>query len=505
MLQGQPKVNFAVLLSQWLPALPQLAQWQAIEIANLYIDSRQVTAGDAFVAIAGHQVDGRQFIDKAIAQGAVAVFAETDSEHAHGQCDWQGDVPVLWLDALATELSALGHFFYQAPSQQMTMAAVTGTNGKTTISQILAQWAQLLGCRAGVMGTNGNGLLGQLQESANTTADGITVQRQLAALKQAGANFVAMEVSSHGLHQGRIAKVHYDVGIFTNLTRDHLDYHGDMASYAAAKKLLFTEHDCRHAVIFAGDETGHAWLSDLPDAVAVGLNAMQVQGHCGRKIWATEVQYSQQGVTIAFDSSWGRGQFNAALVGAFNVANLLCALAALLVLGHDKSALLACAPALQAVVGRMEIFHQPGQAMAVVDYAHAPDALEQALKALRHHCDGDLWCLVGCGGDRDRGKRPMMAEIAERLADRVILTDDNPRSESPDAIIADMQAGMQHPERVAVIHSRFDACAFALANANEQDIILVAGKGHEDYQIYGQDKRHYSDRETLAELLGRKA
>lgn len=312
------------------------------------------------------------------------------------------------------------------------------------------------------MGTTGNGLLGHIQPATNTTGSALEIPCVLQQMAGQGARFAAMEVSSHGLVQGRVKALEFKASIFTNLSRDHLDYHGDMASYAAAKKTLFTEHQSGVAVINADDEVGREWLTDLPQAVAVAMSQPNVVGHQGQSLWLESVEYSAKGVTVAFDSSWGAGQFTAPLVGAFNVTNLLLSLATLLATGHEMAALLAVAPQLQAVTGRMEVFQKPDKPMMVVDYAHTPDALEKALQALRVHCHGKLWCIFGCGGDRDRGKRPLMAVAAESLADKVILTDDNPRSEAPEAIMADMLAGLAQPDQARTIHDRREACQWHL-------------------------------------------
>ncbi|MDO6706440.1 UDP-N-acetylmuramoyl-L-alanyl-D-glutamate--2,6-diaminopimelate ligase [Photobacterium sp. 1_MG-2023] len=494
-------LSFGTLLSPWLDAETLTPQVADIPVTELTLDSRMVSPGSLFVAIKGHAVDGRQYIAAAIAAGASAVLAEAEAGQTDGQTEFQNGIPVVALTQLPARLSALAGMAYAQPDQALQLVAVTGTNGKTTVSQLLAQWAELLGRTSGVMGTTGNGLLADLKPAVNTTGSAIDIQRTLAELVRQRADFAAMEVSSHGLVQGRVKALRFAASIFTNLSRDHLDYHGDMASYAAAKQSLFTEHQAGVAVINADDAVGRVWLSELPDAVAVATHQQSLTAHSGPKLWLTSVQYTTQGVTAAFDSSWGAGELTAPLVGAFNVSNLLLSLATLLSLGYPLDALIASAPKLQAVIGRMEVFQAADKPMMVVDYAHTPDALEKALAALRQHCEGELWCLVGCGGERDRGKRPMMAAIAEQQADHVILTDDNPRSESPDQIVADMLAGLTHPERAQVIHDRAEACRQALIQASATDIVLVAGKGHEDYQILAGKTIHYSDRETVKALL----
>ncbi|MCG7584745.1 UDP-N-acetylmuramoyl-L-alanyl-D-glutamate--2,6-diaminopimelate ligase [Photobacterium sp. OFAV2-7] len=487
------------LLSPWVAALP--AELADIELTGMTLDSRQVRAGEMFVAVNGHAVDGRRFIPAAIEAGASLILAEADESTDNGTVASQNGVAIVYLYQLGQQLSAIARRFFGQPDEQLKLVAVTGTNGKTTISQLLAQWAEQLGYCAGVMGTTGNGLLQQLKPAVNTTGSAIEIQQVLAELVEDGASFAAMEVSSHGLVQGRVKALDFAASIFTNLSRDHLDYHGDMASYAAAKKTLFTDHNSGLAIINADDEVGREWLLTLPEAVAVASDKSRLSGHAGHALWLKQVEYSTRGVTVCFDSSWGGGQFTAPLVGSFNVMNLMLALATLLATGHALPRLLETAPKLQAVIGRMEVFQKSDKPMMVVDYAHTPDALEKALQALRVHCRGRLWCIFGCGGDRDNGKRPMMADIAECLADQIILTDDNPRSEDPATIVADMQAGLKQPELATVIHDRHAACKWALTHAGTEDIVLVAGKGHEDYQILADRTIHYSDRETVEELL----
>jgi len=503
MLVRSQNNKVGALLSPWIAALP--ADLANIELTGMTLDSRQVCAGAMFVAVKGHAVDGRRFIPAAIESGAAVILAEAEGVAEHGAITCQDGTFIVYLCELGLLLSAIAGRFFGLPDQQLKLVAVTGTNGKTTISQLLAQWAEQLDYRAGVMGTTGNGLLQQLKPAVNTTGSAIEIQQVLAGLVNDGADFAAMEVSSHGLVQGRVKALNFTASIFTNLSRDHLDYHGDMANYAEAKKILFTEHQAGIAVINADDAVGRDWLASLPDAVAVASEQARLSQHQGRGLWLEQVEYSTQGVTVQFDSSWGAGQFTAPLVGSFNVMNLLLALATLLATGHSLSQLIETAPKLQAVIGRMEVFQKPDKPMMVVDYAHTPDALEKALQALRVHCTGKLWCIFGCGGDRDSGKRPMMATIAERLADQIILTDDNPRSEEPALIVADMLAGLNKPDSATVLHDRSDACEWALTQAGANDIVLVAGKGHEDYQILADRTIHYSDRETVQALLEKKA
>ncbi|MEH0832065.1 UDP-N-acetylmuramoyl-L-alanyl-D-glutamate--2,6-diaminopimelate ligase [Pectobacterium cacticida] len=488
--------NLRDLLAPWVHGTPACA------LREMTLDSRVAAAGDLFVAVVGHETDGRRYIPQAIAQGVAAIVADAEGEAADGTIREIHGVPVVYLDKLNQRLSALAGRFYQQPAEKLQLIGVTGTNGKTTTTQLLAQWSQALGETSAVMGTVGNGLLGQAVPTKNTTGSAIDVQRALSQLVDQGATFAAMEVSSHGLIQHRVAALPFAAAVFTNLSRDHLDYHGNMESYEAAKWALFADHRVGQMIINADDEVGLRWLATLPDAVAVTMENNLVPGRRGRWLKATQINYHDNGASIVFDSSWGRGEIESRLMGAFNVSNMLLALATLLSLGYPLDKLVVTAAQLQPVCGRMEVFQAAGKPTVVVDYAHTPDALEKALEAVRLHCQGKLWCVFGCGGDRDTGKRPLMGGIAEQLADRVIVTDDNPRSETPQAIVADILSGLLDAGRVQVIHGRAEAVTSAILQAQENDVVLIAGKGHEDYQLVGHERLDYSDRLTVARLLG---
>ncbi|WP_313123875.1 UDP-N-acetylmuramoyl-L-alanyl-D-glutamate--2,6-diaminopimelate ligase [Pseudescherichia sp.] len=488
--------NLRDLLAPWVSNLPARA------LREMTLDSRVAAAGDLFVAVVGHQADGRRYIPQAIAQGVAAIIAEAKGEAADGEIRDVHGVPVIYLSQLNERLSALAGRFYNEPAEHLSLVGVTGTNGKTTTTQLLAQWAQLLRETSAVMGTVGNGLLGKAIPTENTTGSAIDVQHVLADLAGQGATFAAMEVSSHGLVQHRVAALKFRASVFTNLSRDHLDYHGDMAGYESAKWLLFSAHHYGEAIVNADDEVGRRWLANLPDAVAVSMEG-HINPDChGRWLKAEAVSYHDSGATVRFTSSWGEGEIESRLMGAFNVSNLLLALATLLALDFPLNDLLKTASRLQPVCGRMEVFTAPGKPTVVVDYAHTPDALEKALQAARLHCTGKLWCVFGCGGDRDKGKRPLMGAIAEEFADVPVVTDDNPRTEEPRAIINDILAGMLDAGRARVVEGRAEAVTSAIMQAKESDVVLLAGKGHEDYQIVGTRRLDYSDRVTAARLLG---
>lgn len=484
------------LLSPWLTT-----DFDNIHISGVDLDSRKIVNDNLFVALQGALLDGRRFIDKAISQGATAVLSETRDAEKHGLITYKGSVPVIEVYQLATILSGLAYRFYFPQQDLHKVIAVTGTNGKTTIASLLANCFTLLGKQCAQMGTIGNGLFGELKSSLNTTLDAISVFSELYDYQQKHVEYTVMEVSSHGLTQGRVSALPFHSAIFTNLTRDHLDYHGSMASYEEAKKLLFQEFPVIHRIINADDKTGVNWLHDFPDAIAYGVNGKKYAGKDGY-LQITKVNYRAQGINFTFASPWGKGNISAPFYGDFNVSNLAAVVAQLLAEDISIAQLETIFPKLTSVPGRMEQYYFAGpQLTFVVDYAHTPDALEKALLALqKHKSSGRLICVFGCGGDRDKGKRPEMAKVAESFAEKVILVDDNPRSESPSVIMQDILTGFNEPAAVTKIHDRKKAVLFLLENSLPGDIILLAGKGHEDYQIVGETRLHYSDRELLASL-----
>lgn len=407
--------NLRELLAPWVPSAP------ARVLREMTLDSRNVITGDLFVAIVGHHRDGRRYISQAIAKGVSAVLAEAEGEVQDGNIRELYGVPIIYLSQLNRRLSALAGRFYQQPSRLLRLIGVTGTNGKTTTTHLLAQWTQLLGEISAIMGTIGNGIFGHIHPTANTTGSAIEIQRQLAQLQRQGATLGTMEVSSHGLVQHRVSDLYFSAAVFTNLSRDHLDYHGNMLRYEAAKWRLFSTLRVMKCILNADDVTGRRWLTRLQQAVAVTVDGGLPKSWQGGWVQAGKVCYHACGSDISFNSSWGGGLIHSQLMGEFNVSNFLLALATLLELGYPLPALLATADRLRSVCGRMEVFHSPGRPTVVVDYAHTPDALEKALVAARLHCHGKLWCLFGCGGDRDKGKRPVMGAIAERYADCVII------------------------------------------------------------------------------------
>jgi UDP-N-acetylmuramoyl-L-alanyl-D-glutamate--2,6-diaminopimelate ligase len=454
-------------------------------IRELTLDSRKVLPGDLFFAVPGAHHDGRAHIAEAIARGAAAVAYE-----AAGAAQMHDSAAALIpLQGLNGQLSAIAGRFYGQPSRALQLIGVTGTNGKTSVTQLLAQAIDLLGGRCGLIGTLGSGFHGALESSRNTTPDPISLQAGLAQLKQAGASAVAMEVSSHGLEQGRVAALDFDVAVFTNLSRDHLDYHGSMQAYGAAKAKLFQlpQLDCR--VINLDDPFGRELAARPGESrvITYSLENTSAWLHCSR------TEFSEKGIEARVVTPQGDGLLRSGLLGRFNLSNLLAVVGALLGLEHPLDEILAVIPALDGPPGRMQRLGGNGAPLVVVDYAHTPDALQKVLDALRPHVHGRLYCLFGCGGERDRGKRALMAQVAEQLADAVLVTDDNPRSEDPAQIFADIRSGFARPERVEFMHGRAAAIASLVARVSAADVLVLAGKGHEDYQEICGQRQPFSD------------
>lgn len=461
-----------------------------LKVGGLCLDSRQVRPGDLFLAFPGASVDGRDFIDAAVARGAVAVLAETRDLAVEPRI-----VPVIPVRNLARRMPVIAARFYGEPAKELAVIGVTGTNGKTTCTQLLAQLLARLADRCGVVGTLGSRVV-RRDESSNhdetgmTTPDAVRLQAILADFRQQGARHVAMEVSSHSLDQDRVGGIPFHTAIFTNLSRDHLDYHGSVEAYAEAKLKLFRRPGLRCAIINADDPLADRFRT----AVEPGVKVFQYGSGAGADIRFDKVQTSSEGLSAWITTPWGEAELHSQLIGTFNLANLLAVVAAACVQGFDFDEVLAAVAELQPIPGRMEVVRPGSEPLVVVDYAHTPDALEQVLKALRGHCreGGQLWCVFGCGGDRDRGKRSLMGTAASRHADRLVITSDNPRGEEPQAIIDEILGGVRGTQP-AVLPDRAAAIAHAIASAGERDVVVVAGKGHETYQEVGGQRLPFSD------------
>lgn len=460
------------------------SQWP---VRGLCADSRRVQPGDIFVALGGLRSHGAQYAEQAVAAGAVLVISESSLTLS---------VPVVVVPDLSERLPQLVAAFYDLPAA-MRVVAITGTNGKTSTCHYLAQLLVAQNHKVAVIGTTGNGIWPNLQPSTHTTPDLISLFAQLYEFADQGCDLVVMEASSHALDQGRLGDLKVDLALFTNLSQDHLDYHPDFEHYFAAKKRLFTRPEQPKAIVNIDDAYGQRLATELPAVVRVSCQPETVaELHC------LQAQYSAKGVQADIHTQAQAASLHSPLLGAFNAQNLCLALAAALELGKPLASLLQACRTLKAADGRMQRMQCDGQPLVVIDYAHTPDALLQAIEACRLHCVGRLWVVVGCGGDRDVGKRPLMAQIAEEYADQSVFTSDNPRSENPLNILNDMSAGLSNTQAAWFEQDRKQAIAMALAAAKSEDLVLIAGKGHEDYQEIKGQRFAFSDQQVVQECWG---
>lgn len=481
---------------------PYLSPGQSLPtVHHLRLDSRQVQPGDAFIAIHGTHADGRSHIPAAIERGAVLVLAEGET----AGLAMQSGVPVLSIPHLKTLCGTLASQFYGEPSKQFPVFGVTGTNGKTSCTHFLAQALQALGQQTGVVGTLGSGIYPTLGEAGLTTPDAASLQALLSEFAQAKVANVAMEVSSHSIDQGRIQGMHFETLIFTNLTQDHLDYHGTLDAYAAVKYKLFTDFPSHHCVLNAEDDYGRVWSALLSATKEVQAYAVRKPKYWPSDVPVThvrEVSLSLSGIEAHVISPWGEGKLVLPLIGQFNLSNVLAVLVTLCLRGYTFQQVLGALRFLKPVPGRMQAIVKEGCPLVVVDYAHTPDALDKVLQALRSHTKGNLICVFGCGGDRDPSKRPLMAKMVEKWATKVIVTNDNPRHEAPEAILAHIMAGFAYPENVFVELDRAKAIQKSIQWASGSDCVLIAGKGAEKYQQVGDEKFPFDDVQEAQIIIG---
>lgn len=491
----QLNFNGALLeLLSGLATVPDPAH-QAVNVVvtGIQLDSRMLRKGDLFLACFGRNHDAREFIGEAIKTGVTAVLAETGGQ-------WQGTqiidgIAVIAVDNLSAKLSEIAARFYGHPSRRLSVIGITGTNGKTSCSQFIAQALANSGFSCGTIGTLGYGVYGKLQETQLTTPDPVFTQMALAEMVQGGIDPVVMEVSSVGLHQKRVKAVKFDTAIFTNLTRDHLDYHESMEAYGNNKKKLFTSESLSRAIINLDDPYALSVINAIAPSVEMCTYSIK---NSAATVYAESLTLTRQGFEARVVTPIGAGVIKGKLFGYFNVSNLLAVISVLVSYLPKKKELdieqlCELVSGLSPVDGRMQIVGDTSEITALVDYAHTPDGLRSALKGLRDHFSGNIWCVFGCGGNRDKGKRPIMGEIAEAFADKVIIADDNPRNEEGDKIVEHIQSGMKSPEQTVVLRDREKAIAYAIGNAEPGDVVLVAGKGHETYQDVGGSRLIFSD------------
>jgi UDP-N-acetylmuramoyl-L-alanyl-D-glutamate--2,6-diaminopimelate ligase len=488
--------NIISCLTKFSITLPETINFNG-SYSDIHNDSRAIVRGDIFCAIIGHDQDGRQYIDQAIKQGAKLILSECDNRSEHGEtviASTSNKVIIVKFYQLNQYLFTLTKNYYQAPQNNMTLVGITGTNGKTTTSQLLAQMLNSAHKDCAVIGTNGAGAIDKLQPIENTTPGACELHQLLNLFNDEHSvhgkfSYVAMEVSSHALSQNRVQADLFDIAVFTNLSRDHLDYHGSMASYGEAKKQIFSADDTQIAVVNFDDQQAKEWLENWPVQQDVWLYGRDESINTHKHfVTAKSINRHSHGVSFILTTHLGQVEITSPLLGDFNIDNLLAAISVLLIQGIALSHIPNLVNQVSAIAGRMEATSAKNLATAVVDYAHTPDALEKALQACRQHCSGELYVVFGCGGDRDKGKRPLMAQAAEKYADYLVVTNDNPRSEDAQMIANDIVAGFSNPnaEKITIILAREDAVLKTLNTAKPGDIVLLAGKGHEDYVIVAQ-------------------
>ncbi len=484
--------------------ISQLIDYKGINpvISGLCNDSRLAKSGDLFLASKGSQSDGRFFIESAINHGAVAVAYEARDLSAAMQtviARFESQLPLVPIVDLDAKLGLIARTFYQNPASNMHIIGVTGTNGKTSCAYFLTQALELLGKKAAMMGTIGNGPASALKESTHTTLFALPLQQYLYEFSQQKINYVTMEVSSHALHQHRVAAVPFEVALFTNLTLDHLDYHHTMEAYGEAKLKLFEWDSLKYAVINLDDDFSDKIIQIVSDDIKI--IGVSLGGRTHARCWQI---LNAQNIKLTADETVALindAPFKTPILGEYNLSNLLLVLGAMLALDIPSDQALSILGHLHEPPGRLTKIGGNGQAHVFIDYAHTPDALEKVLTVLKPLCKGQLWCVFGCGGDRDTSKRPLMAGIAQRYADHIIVTDDNPRTEDSKQIVHEIMQGFTQTERVIVQHDRTLAIEYAINQAEPNDFILIAGKGHEDYQIIGTHKYALSDHKIAQTAL----
>jgi UDP-N-acetylmuramoyl-L-alanyl-D-glutamate--2,6-diaminopimelate ligase len=475
-----------------------LKPWLHREVADCVIhglrnDSRLVQPGDLFIAYPGALADGRLFINQAVSAGAVAVVY--DPHQLPSSCHLPEHIPCIPVAHLADHLADIANRFYDKPSTHLAVTGVTGTNGKTTIAYQLAQAHALLGQRSAYIGTIGQGEVQQLKPMNNTTPDGLFLHQLMHQYQQQHIQQVCMEVSSHALSQHRINGIQLKQAIYTNLTLDHLDYHHSMEAYAQAKALLFALDSLEYAIINQDDPYQHL----MEQALNPHVKKISYGLHQSADVHAVEWRSDSYGTTMEVHSPWGTHQLKIQASGRFNIYNCLAIFSSLMASGYSAEQVIPIMEQLKAAPGRMELVARSPDVF--VDYAHTPDALENVLITLNQLKKGRLWVVFGCGGDRDKTKRPIMGKTASLHADKIIVTSDNPRHEDPALIIDDIMSGIEHSENVMRYVTREEAIAYALNEAAAEDIILIAGKGHEEYQQIGATKHAFSDQEVVKQVL----
>ena len=486
------------MLSALLDGIADIAASDDRKVSGVHLDSRQVFADCVFIALQGDTVHGLDFLPAIIENKASAVLVNSGDQRCgddERSALHKASIQLVEIDNLTAHAGEIASRFFGDPSSSMNIVGVTGTDGKTSVCHLLGQALNVNSDNCGVLGTLGWGFGERMHSTGLTTPDAVVLQSALAEILDAGAKTVAMEVSSHALSQERVNGIVFDVAVLTNIGRDHLDYHGDMQSYRDAKKALFYKPQLRAAVINADDEFGGRLLDQLHelDVYSYGADSRR-----GSHIQYQNVKHLASG--LSFDLEYGGKSYPviSGLIGGFNVQNIAATFAVLVALGISPELAVASLSGLKPVPGRMEATLLDNGAVVIVDYAHNPHALESVLHTVSSHCEGKLFVVFGCGGDRDQGKRPMMASIAEKFSDLCIVTDDNPRGESGDAIVEQIMEGFKSRLNITVERDRKSAIELAMSQADSGDFVVVAGKGHEDYQLIGDERLPFSDSAVVA-------
>ena len=476
-----------------------------IDIVNIASNSRSVVPGSLFIALSGINARGIDFAIDAVNSGAVAVLYDAKDEYCiqriallskQVQTSWIG---VEGLDRISGEIVSR---FYGDPGRYLKIIGITGTDGKTSVTHLIAQALTQLGKSVASIGTLGYGIGNDLDPALHTTPDVVTLQSYLHQFHQQNCDYVIMEVSSHALEQYRVSGCHFDIAVLTNLGRDHLDYHQDMARYAAAKTRLFNEFDLSARVLNIDDEFGRQLSDKFSTEGLVRYSASTSAKQQGAEVYLLNSEVTEQGLDLHVATPIGEIHASTALMGKFNIDNMLACIASLVASGLESAQVQWAVTGLQPIPGRMEKFSGGAdRATAVIDFAHTEQALRACLTTSRDHTSGQLWCVFGCGGDRDQGKRPGMGRAAEELADRIIITDDNPRTEDPQAIVAEIRKGLVDPDKACVVHNRQAAIEYALSEAKVGDMVVIAGKGHEQEQIIGLERHPFSDRHVVQRFM----
>ena len=477
--------------------LPELNSDEQIVLSGISDDSRLVQKGDLFLAVSGPSHDIENSIHEAVTKSAVAIICESPVNKA-----MVSGTPIFTLSNLAKLRSEIAGRFYGSPSEDMLVIAVTGTNGKTSCSHFVAKALNSVGCSCGVVGTLGSGKLDKLTRLGLTTPSAVSVQEILSELVSTDVDAVSIEASSHGLAQDRLSDIKIDIAIFTNLTRDHLDYHLTFENYKLAKQKLFQMDSVSAVVINIDDEFGRELAETIDPKKTKWKYSLR---NTSADIYVQEIEYQLSGFNASVHTPWGKLQLCSNLFGEFNVSNLLSVVAVLGEKGYSNSKITSAISKITKVKGRMHRLSDTGSIAVIVDYAHTPDALEKALETCRAHSKKKLWCVMGCGGDRDKGKRPVMGEVSSRLADFTLVTSDNPRFEEPNNIVNDIVKGCHPHAPLHIEISRVKAIQYALAHAESGDCILIAGKGHEEYQDIAGKLLTYSDFKVVEDYLSSKS